>query len=724
MSSSVLETCQEIIDGQIPNLFRVYINPHVAQCCFCLSRYVSTTWPEDAPGEPAVDRQIFLANGLEEAFSGATKLARYVRNLESAATRGLLIDPDGLLPHFAKLELPDGQIEFIPELTVARHAGEVAAAAHDEQPLGFVAVVPAALAAVAEPLGELLSRHRPVTILGVSRACLGDLRSGRLQWPAPSSPDVVVFDESFVDREVPFAAFAARREHYDHWQRAGMTTFHSTTFQPNTISSRHLVRCLEAADPEFRAEHAAPLRAIAEDRGQAAEQFARYYSPSLRKVTAALGFDREEIQARGHHVQIGERRIFDGVAGVACSVRGHNPESYVEEIEQLADEPDIRGRLGRHLHELTGIEHFAPAVSGASAVESALKLALAAAWPKQTVLALGGGFGGKTLFALTGTARPYYKSGLAPLYPHVVYVDPFAADAVEQLTAALKQHPVAVVQAELVQGVGGVREIPRAVLEFLDAARQKYGYYLFCDEVQTGMFRTGPFVRARHLDITPDLMTIGKGTSDMMFPFAVTLYNEAIRTRMAELDCPLLKAWEAAHGYRMGYLTATNVIERAQDLQLSQRVAHAGRLLAEQLAAKLRGCRSVRDVRVFGMLIGIELEYDSWRSARLRKLAHRLYLLAMTRHRTDPLLMGFCQYEPHIFKLTPPLTITDHEIDAITSTIAEVLRIPLSRLLAMGARALAMGVGAALQSRLPYGRQRMNRAVAPRRPRLQSETTP
>ena len=64
---------------QEPNFLRLYLNPHVAQTCFCLDRYVNTTWtgPPASIGHqsaPAEDCQSFLANGLEEALGGAIKL--------------------------------------------------------------------------------------------------------------------------------------------------------------------------------------------------------------------------------------------------------------------------------------------------------------------------------------------------------------------------------------------------------------------------------------------------------------------------------------------------------------------------------------------------------------------------------------------------------------------------------------------------------------------------
>ena len=243
-----------------------------------------------------------------------------------------------------------------------------------------------------------------------------------------------------------------------------------------------------------------------------------------------------------------------------------------------------------------------PAVSGGSAVEHALKLSLLAQSPKSFIVALKGGFGGKTLLALSGTSKPSYKKGLDPLYPDVLYVDPFAPDAVRRLRQIVETVPVAVIQLELVQGVGGVREIPQDLLEYLQIARRETGVLLFVDEIQTGMFRTGPFVRSSELSICPDLMTLGKGTSDMMFPFAMTLYSD-----------------------RVNYL--------------------------------LKSRNSVLPSRLHGF----------------------------------PLLMGFCQYEPHILKFTPPLTTTKDEVEKITRTISDALRSSTLSLLTTGIRALLRG---------------------------------
>src|SRR5262249_17899501 len=151
------------------------------------------------------------------------------------------------------------------------------------------------------------------------------------------------------------------------------------------------------------------------------------------------------VSARG-------RQVFDAVAGVACSVRGHNTPAYAEELSGLVG-VDVEAELAERLRGLTGLEHFLPAVSGGGGPENALKLGLVAQFPRRHVLALRSGFGGKTLLALTGTWNAAYKENIDPLYADVSYVDPFAADAVAQIDAVLDKTQPALVQMELVQGV-------------------------------------------------------------------------------------------------------------------------------------------------------------------------------------------------------------------------------------------------------------------------------
>jgi acetylornithine/succinyldiaminopimelate/putrescine aminotransferase len=373
--------------------------------------------------------------------------------------------------------------------------------------------------------------------------------------------------------------------------------------------------------------------------------------------------------------------VFDAVAGVACSIRGHNPPRFCEEIESLDNEPDCRRALADRLHCLTGLPNLLPGVSGASAVENALRLGLIAGAPRNYVIAFRGGFGGKTLLALTGTSNASYKQRIEPLYPNVLYIDPFQSGAIDAIETALTKYPTAIVQAELVQAVGGVRELPEKLLLYLQDAKARFGYSLFIDEVQTGMYRTGPFLRSQALGLAPDIVTIGKGTSDMMFPFAVTLFSDTLRRTVESKHCTILQTMRTRLDYEFGYKTALNVFQQIEKRGLAQRIPQVSRLIEVRLRSGLENCRTVREVRVFGLLIAIELDVSRGLRSWLGKQTSAAYILNMLRHSSFPLLAGYCQYEPHVLKLTPPLTITDQEAERMCHTLVEVLRRPAMSLL-------------------------------------------
>jgi acetylornithine/succinyldiaminopimelate/putrescine aminotransferase len=677
------DTYERMLRERLPNLFRLYLNPFVARTCFCLGRYAATTW--DGGTGAAGDFQTFLANGFDEALSGAVKLARYHASLSGRPPAGLILDAADRLGPFAAAPAAGGRVEFVPGLDVAGRGDDPLVLAASERRFGFVVLVAAAEGipeAHAAAARAVVRRDASLVITCVDRAALAALRRTPSDVVRELTPDVVVFDESFVNRDVPFGAFTARKALYDHWNRPGKTTFHSTTYQPNTISSLHFLRCLETADPDFHAGVADELERIGSDLKYRAALFRRLYSPSLYRAIRATGFDTPDVRAEGAFVVAAGCKVFDGVSGVACSVRGHNPPTYAEDMEGLAGDPDPEAEVASRLRELTGLECLLPAVSGATAVENALKLALVAQFPRRHVLALKSGFGGKTLFALTGTWGASYKERLDPLYPDVLYVDPFAPDATAQIEAVLDEHPVAVVQAELVQGVGGVRRVPEEVVRFLEAGRRRWGYLLLIDEVQTGMYRTGPFTLSGAMGLNPDLLVIGKGTSDMMFPFALLLYSAAVREKLERAGSDLPAQVRRRYGYEMGYRTVLNVLRRAEKTGLSERVAASGEQVARLLGEGLAGCRAVREVRVYGLLIGIELDARRWPRRWFRKRLFWFYLFNMLRHPVYPVLVGFCQYEPNVLKITPPLTADPEELRQACATIIEVLRRPFHRLLA------------------------------------------
>ncbi|VEP15754.1 Ornithine/acetylornithine aminotransferase [Hyella patelloides LEGE 07179] len=669
---ALTNTFEEILRNNIPNFYELYLNPYVTQTCFCLGEYVKSTWNQQH------DYQTFLANSFEEALSGAIKLARYNSNIAKRPTRGLIFDPHYRLGAFVETKVKDEAIKFIPDLIVANNIEQLQQFVSSPNYYGFLVTL-APEEDTATKIARLIEDYDIIAIACVTRNSLATLREARTKKVKQLIPDIVIFDESFVDREVPFSAFTAQKKLYDCWNQPGKENFHSTTFQPNTVTSLHFMRCLEYADSSFFNSVAPQLELIQNDIKFRARIFGDRYNLARLKAIKLTKFLTKDVRASGNFIYSEDRQIFDCVSGVACSIRGHNPPNYVKELQTI-DSKDEKTELAKRLYQYTGLECLLPVVSGASGVETALRVALTVQYPRQYAIVLKGGFGGKTLLALTGTSSASYKQNIQPLYSNVLYIDPFAKDAIAQFEAAMNQYSVAVVQIELIQGVSGVRSIPEGVLEYIQTHRQQYGYLLSIDEVQTGMYRTGFLSRSHFLGLTPDLLVLGKGTSDMMFPFGIVQYSETIRQKLNAMESQILEQIEDRHNYPIGYRTVLNLLQQAEDIQLKEQIKESGILFEKLLSEGLASCKAVRDIRVFGLLIGIELNDNYLPQRWFAKQLFSFYILDLLNHSSHPVLVGFCQAQPNVLKITPPLTIRKQEVREICSTVIETLKKPFFQL--------------------------------------------
>ena len=115
----LIDTFEQILREQTPNFLRLYLNPFVTQTCYCLDLYVQSVWA----GGPY---QTFLANGFDEALSGAIKLGRYAANLAGQPTNAVVFDPRDRLGPFASTSAPGGgNVEFLPGVEVRSSREEV-----------------------------------------------------------------------------------------------------------------------------------------------------------------------------------------------------------------------------------------------------------------------------------------------------------------------------------------------------------------------------------------------------------------------------------------------------------------------------------------------------------------------------------------------------------------------------------------------------------------------
>lgn len=215
------------------------------------------------------------------------------------------------------------------------------------------------------------------------------------------------------------------------------------------------------------------------------------------------------------------RRYLDAFSGVAVSALGHAHPALVravtEQVQQVLHvsnhyEVPLQEELAVRLRTAVGFDsRVLLCNSGAEAIEGAVKLArlhgnVRHGGRKPRLVALQGGFHGRTLGALALAGNADYRAPFAPLAP--VDLLPFGdAEAVERVVG----HDVAAVVLEIVQGEGGVRSCPKGYLQHLREVCDEAGALLVVDEVQTGVGRTGAMFAFQEEGVMPDVVTLAKG---------------------------------------------------------------------------------------------------------------------------------------------------------------------------------------------------------------------
>src|SRR5215211_2965002 len=266
----------------------------------------------------------------------------------------------------------------------------------------------------------------------------------------------------------------------------------------------------------------------------------RYLNPQLGRIVRALGYDRRWVAGEGAYL-IDDRgdRYLDLLSGYGVFAVGRNHPEVAAAIEEViaARTPNLPqlgvsllgGALAEELlaRSPDSVEAMVPANSGTEAVEAAIKLARAAT-SRPRILYADHAFHGLTLGALSVNGSEEFRDGFGPLVPGCDAVPYGDLGALERELAV---GDVAAFVVEPVQGKG-VRVPPP---DFLPGAQERCraaGALVICDEVQTGLGRTGRFLALEHWDLEPDLICVAKALSGGVVPIGAVLASRAVVDRV------------------------------------------------------------------------------------------------------------------------------------------------------------------------------------------------
>ncbi|MBU6223044.1 MAG: aspartate aminotransferase family protein [Planctomycetes bacterium] len=383
------------------------------------------------------------------------------------------------------------------------------------------------------------------------------------------------------------------------------------------------------------------------------DTFDRYVVPNYRRFPICL------VKGEGSRVWDAEgREYLDLFPGWGCNLLGHCPGPVVkavqDQVARLIHVPNTwytepQGEWAKLLAERSfgGQAFFCN--SGTEANEAAIKLVrLRSNGEKYKIITFQGGFHGRTMGSVTATAQPKYHEGLGPMLAGFQYAPHGDLAAVEKLI----DDRTGGILIEPILGEGGVVPAPPGFLEGLRRICDERDLLLVFDEVQCGCGRTGKWFGYQHFGVTPDVITLAKS-------LCAGIAGGAMLTTV-ELAKHLRPGMHAATfgGNPIAAAAGVAAIRMIEDEGLLEHVDRAADGFRTRLHSLKESCDAVRDVRVMGMMIGVELSIDG--AAVVQACLDRNLLVNATQGR--------------VIRLLPAMTVSQAEVEEGCEKLAEAIR--------------------------------------------------
>jgi acetylornithine/LysW-gamma-L-lysine aminotransferase len=284
--------------------------------------------------------------------------------------------------------------------------------------------------------------------------------------------------------------------------------------------------------------------------------------------------------------------------------------------------------------------------SGAESVECAIKLARKFTG-KTEIIAVMGGYHGKTMGALSATWEKKYRQPFQPLVPEFKHVPP---DNLEKIAEAIADKTAAVL-LEPIRGEGGIRVPPSDFLPGVRRLCEEKNVLLILDEVQTSFGRTGKMFGCNHWGVTPDVICLAKPFAGGL-PIGITVAKEEIMSSLKIGEhsttfsgSPLVCAAGCA---AIDVLVKNKLAERAEKIGIYFKAK------LEELQTKYR---IVKEVRGLGLMLGMEFRYDV-RNIILKTMEKGVLVLDAGRN---------------VLRFLPPLVIEKEQINKTITVLDEVI---------------------------------------------------
>ncbi|MCX7780780.1 MAG: acetylornithine/succinylornithine family transaminase [Negativicutes bacterium] len=396
------------------------------------------------------------------------------------------------------------------------------------------------------------------------------------------------------------------------------------------------------------------------------EKYEQYINPAMAKLFRFMGLAAVEHEASGEYIcDTNGKKYIDCLGGYGVFSVGHRHPFVVEAVKKQMDLMPLSSKvlLNKPMADLAAaLANITPGDlrysffgnSGTEAVEGALKLARVHTG-RPNIVSTTNSFHGKTMGALSATGRELFRQPFQPLlsgFTHVPFNDIDALKkAVNELTAAVIVEPI--------QGEGGIIVPDDGYLPAVREICDKTGALLICDEVQTGMGRTGKMFASEHYQIVPDILCTAKALGGGVMPIGAFTARAAIWEQY--ITSPFLHT-STFGGNPLACAAALATIEVIRSERLVDRAAESGAYFIAKLnEIAARYPAVIKEVRGKGLMIGIELTREGVGGFLMAELINAGILVAYTLN------------NPKVIRIEPPLIITREAIDTVVSVLSEAV---------------------------------------------------
>jgi ornithine--oxo-acid transaminase len=429
--------------------------------------------------------------------------------------------------------------------------------------------------------------------------------------------------------------------------------------------------------------------AEAKDLAEQQPLYEKYVNPQWVRLLDVLGMNVRYTTCVGSELFTDDgRRILDFNSGYCVHNVGHNHPGVVRAIKEELDRngaamlqghvPELAGELAQRLCTQAGerLSKVFFCSSGSEGVEAVIKFSRAHT-RRAGILYAGGGFHGLTCGALSLMDNPFWTAEFGPLLPQTQAV---RFGDVGELEKHLASKKFAAYVVEPIQAEAGVLIPPPNYLEQAQSLCRRYGTLFVLDEVQTGMYRTGPFLAAHHFKVEPDMVILAKAMSGGLIPSGAVLMSDAVYDSVYSSFKRSIIHTSTYSENSLSMRAGLATLDVLADGNLGARGERLGEQLREKLKSRLSRYDMIKEVRGLGMMSGIEFRPP--KKIRLRILFEAFskihpamfgQVLVMRLFRDKAIYSQICGNNFMVLKVAPALVINEEQLDQFVDAMESVV---------------------------------------------------